>query len=97
MAILGHLIDKTTVSRAGNASWGTQYFSLAHSLPATNPELVLCVLRSAQEVGAAAGVSLLGLGGNASLATYGIYGASAASSPTLLFDVYSWVFYSTIR
>lgn len=96
MAILGKLIDKTTVSREGDALKGVTLASLAHSLPATNPDIVLPVLRSVQEVGHQPAVQLLGLGGNASLATIGYAVGSTASCPTVMFDVYTAVIHSLI-
>ncbi len=108
MPILGVLIDKTTVSRAGDAgttSVNIGLTTLAHSLPATNPEAVFVNMRSIQ-----ANV-LFGrqvpqpfcLGGNASLLTMGTQyevpavAASAISAPTTMFDVISQVFFSMIR
>jgi hypothetical protein len=91
VAIIGTLIDKTTVSRAGDALVGVTLATLAHSLPATNPTIVLPVLRSVQ-----APVQVLGLGGNASIATIGFAAASAASTPTVMFDVYTAVVHSLI-
>lgn len=98
MSILGALIDKTTVSRAGDDLSGvTLGATLAHSLPATNPEAVLPIVRSVEEIGAQPPIQVLGLGGNASLATLGYVTASTTSAPTVLFDVYSIVFHSIIR
>lgn len=99
MAILGTYVDRTTVSRAGDALAGVTLATLSHSLPATNPEMVLPILRSVEDLaGSQAPISLLGLGGNASIATIGYAAASvAASCPTVMFNVYSTVFYSLIR
>lgn len=97
MAILGTLIDKTTISRAGDALFGVTLATLSHSLPATNPEMVLPILRSVQGIGHQPGVALLGLGGNASISTIGYAVGSTASCPTLLADVYAQVFHSIIR
>jgi hypothetical protein len=96
VAIIGTLIDKTTVSRAGDALVGVTLATLAHSLPATNPTIVLPVLRSVQGIAAQAPVQVLGLGGNASIATIGFAAASAASTPTVMFDVYTAVVHSLI-
>lgn len=96
MAILGKLIDKTTVSRAGDAFKGVTHSSLAHSLPATSPDIVLPVLRSVQEVGYQSPIAVIGLGGNASLATIGFVGMSCISQPTIMFDVYVGVIHSLI-
>jgi hypothetical protein len=97
VAILGTFIDKQTVSRAGDGLTGVTVGTLAHSLPATNPELFLPILRSAESVGVNSAVSLLAIGGNASLLTIGFRVSSAVSCPTLLYDVFAAVFYSSIR
>lgn len=108
MAILGVLVDRTTVSRAGNAgttSVNIGLSTLAHSLPATNPEAVFINLRSVE------GIALFGqqvpqifaLGGNASLLTIGTnyqvpaVAASAVSAPTLMYDCISEIFHSIVR
>ncbi len=98
MAILGTYIDKTTVSRVGDGLFGvTLAHTLAHSLPATNPEMVLPILRSVAQIGAQPSIALLGLGGNASILTVGYAVGSTASCPTLMFDVFAQVFHSIIR
>jgi hypothetical protein len=102
MSILGVLIDQTTVSRVGDNLKAVTFASLAHSLPATNPQIVLPVLRSISSSGGTGGAGqrnfhLLGLGGNASLATIGYAAGSAASFPTICFDILSIVFHSTIQ
>jgi hypothetical protein len=100
MSILGMLIDKTTVSRAHDDLKGLTYASLAHSLPATNPEVVLPIMRSVEELtwkNTTGMPMLLGDGGNASLATYGLAMGSGATTPTIMFDVYSIVFHTRIR
>ena len=101
MSILGTLIDKTTVSRAGDAGTTSQRVglaTLAHSLPATNPETIFINLRSIEAV-AAAGVPVVpfGLGGNASILTLGYAYQSNVSAPTTSFDVVAMVFHSVIR
>lgn len=101
MSILGTLIDKTTVSRAGDAGTtavGTGLTTLAHSLPATNPEAVFVNLRSIEAVGPLGRqVDPFVLGGNASLLTLGYRYASQISAPTIMFDVISAVFHTIIR
>lgn len=101
MAILGTLIDKQTVSRAGDAGTTAQHVglaTLAHSLPATNPESVFLQMRSVQDVG---GVSQtpkpFQVGGNASLLTIGYDYASGVSAGTIMFDVVAVVYHSVIR
>ena len=72
--------------------------TLPHSLPATNPETVLPVLRSVESAMNVQGPTLFGLGGNASILTIGYSGGlSTTSFPTVMFDVLAKVFYSTIR
>ena len=101
MGILGTLIDKTLVSRAGDAGTTSQRVgvtSLAHSLPATNPESVFVNLRSVEGVGAYSQTPKpFGLGGNASLATIGFEFASGVSAGTIMFEVLSVVYHSVIR
>ena len=97
MAILGKLIDKQTISVAGGSSDGVELLNYAHSLPATNPEMVLPNLRSIELVAADGSNGLpmvCGLGGNASQATVAIVMASAASVPTVMFDLYAVVWHS---
>ncbi len=96
MAILGTYIDKTTVSRAGDDLKGVTLATLAHAV-GTSPELVLPILRSVQEVGHQPAVQVLGLGGNASIATIGYAVGSTASCPTVEFDVFAGFLHSTIR
>lgn len=101
MAILGYLIDRHTVSRAGDAGTTAQHVqlsSIAHSLPATNPEAVFVGLRSVQDLGGAAQLPIpFGLGGNASLTTIGYNYHSAVSAPTIMFDVHALVWHTLIK
>ena len=97
MAILGTLIDKQTISRAGDALSGVTVGTLSHSIPATNPEMFLPILRSSQEQGHIPAIQPMGLGGNASILTIGFRVGSTASCPTILYDAFAVVFYSTIR
>ena len=105
MAILGTLVDRQTVSRAGDAGTTTHRVALttlAHSLPATNPETAFVHLRSIE---ALAGVPAVGvrpflLGGNASILTLGYEyapGATGVSAATLMFDIVALVYHSIIR
>lgn len=101
MSILGTLIDKTTASRAGDAGTTSQRVgltTLAHSLPATNPESIFVNLRSVEGV---AGVSMtpkvFALGGNASLSTIGYEYQSGVSAGTIMYDVVAVVYHSIIR
>lgn len=96
MAILSTYIDKTTVSRVGDDLKGVTVGTLSHSL-ATNPDTVLCNVRSIAAIGVQPSVSLLGLGANASIATIGYAIGSTASCPTVMFDVFSIYFQSKIR
>lgn len=100
MSILGTLIDKTTISRAGDDLKGVTTATVAHSLPATNPELLLPVVRSHEEMGTNGTrglVHVFGLGGNASIATVGYAMASCVSCPTVMYDLVAMVFHSVIR
>lgn len=106
MSILGTFVDKQTVSRAGDAGTTNQNVgltTLAHSLPATNPEGWIVNLRSIQALGNLGGKvpQPFVLGGNASLITQGFSfdcgAGSIVSAPTILFDVYVWTWHSIIR
>lgn len=100
MAILGTLIDKTTISRAGDALKGVTTATVAHSLPATNPQILLPNVISYAEMagnGTNGFVRVFGLGGNASLATVGYAMASCVSAPTVCYDLYAIVFHSLIK
>jgi len=100
MALLGILIDKQTLSQAGGEADTVTALTLNHSLPATNPELVLPVLRSVEAMagdGARGIPALAGLGGNASISTVFVAASSNASVPAVMFDVYQIVFHSVIR
>ena len=97
MALLGTFIDKTTRSRAGDDLKGvTLAATVVHSL-STTPQLVLPVMRSIEGVDSFAAMSLLGLGGNGSIATFGFYVSSARSCPTVMFDLYALIFHSIIQ
>ena len=97
MAIFGTLFDRTLASRAGDALTGITLTTLAHSLPATNPEIMIPVMRSVQAIGFQPHVTLLGLRGNASLNTIGFVVASTASCPALEYEVVSAVLHSIVR
>lgn len=100
MAILGVLIDKASNTRAADALAGVTLTTLAHSLPATNAEARIPVVRSVQ-AGSGFGVAvcqLLALGGNASLNTIGFASTeSTASCPTIYYDIISMVFHTAVR
>lgn len=105
MSILGTLVDKQTVSRAGDSGTNVQQISLTtlnHSLPATSPEAAWANLRSVQAIGTQGPRTPqpLILGGNASLLTlgYAIDGISSTLSvPTIMFDVVCQVYHTIIR
>lgn len=97
MALLGTYIDRQSVSRAGDAFLGvTLGQTLNHSL-ATTPDTLLPVLRSAQAVGIQQMIAPIGLGGNASILTYGFVAGSGISCPTIMFDVYAIYWHSIVR
>lgn len=97
MAIFGTLFDRTLGTRAGDDLRGVTLAALAHSLPATNPEIMIPVLRSVAAIGHQPAVSLLGIRGNASQNTIGFVVASTASCPTLEYEVVSATLHSIIR
>jgi len=100
MSILGTLIDKTTISRAGDDLKGVTAATLAHSLPHTNPEIGLAAVRSIEELGGdgARGLpAVFVVGGNASIATLGYAMASGVSCPTISANIVLIVPHSVIR
>jgi len=100
MSILGTLIDKTTISRAGDDLKGVTVATLAHSLPHTNPEIGIAAVKSIAAMGANGSNGLPAvfvLGGNASIATLGYAMASCVSCPTVCADIVLIVPHSTIR
>ena len=99
MAILGTLVDRRTASRAGDAMKGVTLTTSAHSLPATNAEVIIPVIKSVQELAVGVPVfNMFAVGSNASLASIGWASTnSTASMPTIYFDVISIVFHSIVR
>lgn len=99
MAILGALVDKTSATRVGGAA-GVAVTTLAHSLPATNPEIQIPILRSI-EAGSGCGIAfiqLLALGGNASIQTVGFANTqSTKSNPDVAYDMIAMVAHTQIR
>lgn len=101
MAVLGTFIDKTTISRAGDAGTTGGQVALTtspHSLGTTPDEVFVC-LRSVQGIAAGAPPlpAAFALGGNSSLNTYGYYYNSGVSAPTMMFDLVAFYFFSMIR
>lgn len=103
MAILGTYIDKQTITRAGTsgttaAGAHVVLTTLAHSLPATNPEAVFVAIRSIDGGVDSGVVTPFVLGGNASLLTLGYRAAvSSASLPAIMSDIFAMTFHSIIR
>jgi len=85
MAILG--------TRAAAINWD----NFNHSLPATNPEVSIPVLRSMQNVAVGAYPQLAWVAANASQVTVGLIQPSTPTQPVVAYDAFSIVFYSTIR
>lgn len=97
MAIFGTFWDRALTTRAGDAQTGVVFSTLAHSLPATNPEILMPVLRSIQDLTHIPGVSVLALRGNASLNTWGLRFSSTASAPTVELELVAATLHSIIR
>ncbi len=97
MAIFGSLFDRTLQSRAGDDLSGVTLTTVPHSLPATNPEILLTQLRSVAEIGHQPAVVMMGLRGNASLNTVGFAVSSTGSCPTVEYEVISAVLHTMIR
>ena len=91
MTILGTFIDR----QASKTLTGNTLTTYPHSL-ATNPELMALQVRSVET--ATAPGQIIAVGGNASLLTIGLVGATiAAASNMVCFDMYSFLFHSIIR
>ena len=99
MAILGKLVDRYTASRAGDALKGVTVVTAPHSLPATNAEVMIPVIKSIEENLAGIPVFIpLAVGSNASLSSIGWASTnSTASMPTIYYDIISVVFHSIVR
>ena len=101
MSILTHLVDRHTVSRAGDLNKGVTVVSYAHSLPATQGEVGFAAIRSIEEMGTGSGqgqIDMFVVGSNASLSSVGYRGAfSNASTPAIMADIVQIVFHSLIR
>lgn len=99
MAILGRFVDRYTASRAGDALKGVTVITAPHSLPATNAEVMIPIIKSVQEL--AVGIPLfvpLCVGSNASISSIGWASTnSTPSMPTIYFDIVSIVFHSIVR
>ena len=100
MAIFGTLWDRSISSRAGDDLIGVTLSTAPHSLPATNPEVMIPVTRSIAELAATAmrkGITVFGQRGNASLNTVGFHAITGQSTPTVEFEVISAVLHTMIR
>lgn len=102
MAIFGTWWDRQLGTRAGDdlSAGGVTMTTVAHSLPATNPEVMICQMVSHAAVPTTyilGRITMFGMRGNASLNTVGFVGGTAASTPTVSFEVYSSVLHSKIR
>ena len=98
MTLLGTFIDVITAS-IGAGSWADQtYGSLQHSLPALAPDFNIMSLNSVG-ISSAGVVPLAGLGGNASLATFGFHGpiTNVASQPICGFVLVAFRAHTSIR
>lgn len=92
----GTLWDRQVISRAGDGLTGITQAAIAHSLPATNPQVLFMQLRSVQAVGHGPAVMLLGQRGNASQNTAGYMIASTASCPTIEYDAVCAILHTLI-
>ena len=101
MALLGQLIDKTSLQTLGGAAGANFFQTVAHAVAgsygATNPDTGLIVARSIQAGSAAP--SPYWFGANASLATLGLAvgSAAAASAPMVAVDCFNVFFWQPIR
>ncbi len=91
MTILSNYTDKLT----GATLTGVTLTTYPHSLPGTNPQEMRLQVRSV--LSATAHGQLYAIGGNASLLTIGLSGASIAlGSNAVYFDSYNTVLHSII-
>lgn len=100
MSILSTLIDRSTYVYSGNTGGiaaSAFYTTQAHSLPATNPDIVLLSLQSIQLSGVSQFPVPVQAGGNASLSTVGVLTASSASVGVLAVQVLAVVWHSIQR
>jgi len=96
MALLSNLVDIVHASRAGDNLSGITMSTFNHSLN-TNPDIVFTQMRSVQAVAAQANPALFWVGSNVSLSTIGFAVPSAASAPTVAYDIFTWFIWSAIR
>ena len=99
MAILGTYVDRATSTRGIDDLQGVTMTTLAHSL-ATNPDAVIPLLRSIQNVGALANfppIQIFAQRGNGSLNTVGFAVPTGGTSPTVEYEVMSFTFHSKMR
>lgn len=92
----GTLWDRQTISRAGDDLTGVTLAAIAHSLPATNAQVLVVQMISKAALGHNPAVQLLGQRGNASQNTVGYAVASTASCPTVAFDAYCALLHTSI-
>lgn len=99
MAVFGTFWDRTLSTRAGDAVVSLALTTLAHSLPATSPEIAIPVMRSQQAITGSSipAVTMLALRGNASLNTVGFMVSSSASNPIIEFELVSAVLHTIFR
>jgi len=100
--IFGTFWDRQMGTRAGDdlSAGGVTLSTVAHSLPGTNPEVMIAQMISQSAVPTTyvlGRIGLFGIRGNASLNTIGFSGGTCASSPTLAFEIYSAVLHTVIR
>ena len=98
--ILGTLVDLQTIAIEASEVDGVSVSRLNHSLPATNPELVVLAMVSveANNVAGILGTPVLfSPGGNASFVTFGYAVMSTPTVTTFAFEAASIVFHSLIR
>lgn len=101
MALQKKFIDIGSGSFAlGAASAGTVYATMAHSL-GTAPDFVLPILTSLGNTATGGVPALVGVGGNASIATVGLVGPATAGAVFLhgglAFNALIWKLYEPIR
>lgn len=96
MAIIGTFWDRNLASRAGDALSGVTQGSIAHSLPATSPQVIFFTMRSVQAIGHQPAVVGMAIRGNQSLNTVGYAVSSTASCPTIEYEVTSAILHSII-
>ena len=93
----GTLWDRQVITRVGDGLRGLTMAAIAHSLPATNPQVLFMQLRSVAVIADhTPPMMLLGQRGNASQNTVGYMIASTGSCPLIEYDAICAILHTLI-